>query len=319
MRVGQNPAKYVNNVDTPEQITIAILNYIPFLSGFYAEMLDVLQACLGSLWENTPVPYDLLIFDNGSCPEVIHYLVEQKENGLIQYLILSEKNLGKGGAWTIMLNGAPGEIIAYADNDCLFYEGWLPRSLEILQNYPNVGMVTSRPFRTPAEFYTSTVQWAKSQNEVVINEGNIIPYEIFREFDLSLAQSEEEIRSHYESTRDIQLTYQGVSAIVGASHWQFLARKDILSHFLPFSMDRPMGQVRQLDQRINEAGYLRLMPVEPLVMNMSNTLRNIPSRISKTESRMRSSKGNGLLDLPPVKRTLLSLYDWIFRIYYDRR
>ena len=278
MRVGQNPAKYVKNVDTPKQITIAILNYIPFLSGFYAEMLDVLQACLGSLWENTPAPYDLLIFDNGSCPEVVQYLVEEKKNGRIQYLLLSEKNLGKGGAWNIMLGGAPGEIIAYADNDCLFYEGWLPRSLEILENYPNVGMVTSRPFRTPPEFYTSTVEWAKSHTGVEINEGNIIPFDVFREFDLSLAQSEEEIRSHYDRTRDIQLTYNGVSAFVGASHWQFLARKDILSRFLPFSMTRPMGQVRQLDQRINEAGYLRLMPVDPLVMNMSNTLRNIPSQ-----------------------------------------
>jgi hypothetical protein len=318
MRVGQNPAKYVKNVEPPKQITIAILNYIPFLSGFYAEMLEVLQACLGSLWENTPVPYDLMIFDNGSCAEVVQYLVEQKENGRIQFLLLSEKNLGKGGAWNIMLGGAPGEIIAYADNDCLFYDGWLPKSLELLQNFPNVGMVTSRPFRTPPEFFTSTVQWAKSHTGVEIKEGNIIPYDVFREFDLSLAQSEEEIRSHYESTSDIQLTYNGVSAIVGASHWQFLARKDILSHFLPFSMTRPMGQVRQLDQRINDAGYLRLMPVEPLVMNMSNTLRNIPSKVSKSEIRVKSSKSHRLLDLPPVKRSLLSLYDWIFRNYYDR-
>ncbi len=241
MRVGQNPAKYVKNVDTPKQITIAILNYIPFLSGFYAEMLDVLQACLASLRENTHIPYDLLVFDNGSCAEVVEYLVDQKENGRIQYLLLSEKNLGKGGAWNIMLGGAPGEIIAYADNDCLFYDGWLPQSLKILESYPNVGMVTSRPFRTPAEFYTSTVQWANTQTDVIVNEGNIIPYEVFREFDLSLAQSEAEIRAHYESSRDIQLTYHGVSAIVGASHWQFLARKDVLQPFFTLFNDPANG------------------------------------------------------------------------------
>ena len=39
-------------------------------------------------------------------------------------------------------------------------------------------------------------------------------------------------------------------------------------------MDRPMGQVRQLDTRINEKGYLRLMTEHPRAMNMSNTLDN---------------------------------------------
>ena len=36
MRKGQNPAKS-QNVAKPERITVALLNYIPFLSGFYAE------------------------------------------------------------------------------------------------------------------------------------------------------------------------------------------------------------------------------------------------------------------------------------------
>ncbi len=42
MRVGQNPAKFVNQVARPERITVAVLNYIPFISGFYAEMPEVL-------------------------------------------------------------------------------------------------------------------------------------------------------------------------------------------------------------------------------------------------------------------------------------
>jgi len=29
--------------------------------------------------------------------------------------------------------------------------------------------------------------------------------------------------------------------------------------FLPLDMDKPMGQVRQLDKRMNDAGLLRLM------------------------------------------------------------
>ena len=157
MRIGQNPAKYINQVTQPARVTVAVLNYIPFLSGYYAEMLDVLKICLSSIWENTEPPYDLLVFDNGSCEEVRQYLQQELASGHIQYLILSEKNLGKGGAWNMILAGSPGEIIAYADNDVLFYKDWLPHSLEILENYPQSGMVTARPFWTKPELFSGTI------------------------------------------------------------------------------------------------------------------------------------------------------------------
>lgn len=319
MRVGQNPAKYVKEVAKPERVTVALINYIPFVSGFYAEMPEVLKTCLESLWENTTeIPYDLVIFDNGSCDEVREYLITEFEAGRIQQLILSEKNLGKGGAWNILLGGAPGEIIAYSDNDCLYKKGWLSRSLEILDTYPNVGMVTSRPFRTPEEFVTKTIEWAEKETDVNIKHGQLIPWEVFLEFDRSLAQTEDDIRRHYETTQDVLLHYKGVDAIVGASHWQFVSFKDVICRFLPFNMERPMGQVRQLDKRMNEDGFLRLMPTDPLVMNMSNTLRNLPGKVTKIPVHKKFKLFQAILDFPLFKRPILALYDQIFRWYYDR-
>ena len=198
MRKGQNPAKFVKAVTRPERITVALLNYIPFLSGFYAETLDVLKACLQSMRTDAGLPFDLMVFDNGSCAEARDFLVSEKEAGRIQYLILSEKNVGKGGAWNVMLPGAPGEIIAYTDSDVLFSPGWLKRSVEVLETFPNVGMVTARPFRTPPEFYSRTLEWARIARRSEINEEQFIPWETFLEFNLSLGQTEEENRKVYE-------------------------------------------------------------------------------------------------------------------------
>ena len=166
MRKGQNPAKFVKDVARPERITVALLNYIPFLSGFYAETLDVLKVCMELMRKDAGLPFDLMVFDNGSCAEVRDFLIKEKEEGRIQYLILAEKNMGKGGAWNTMLAGAPGEIIAYTDSDVLFSPKWLSRSVEILETFPNVGMVTARPFRTPPEFYELTLKWAREKCEV---------------------------------------------------------------------------------------------------------------------------------------------------------
>ncbi len=315
MRKGQNPAKFVKDVARPERITVALLNYIPFLSGFYAETLDVLKICLESMRADAGLPFDLMVFDNGSCEEVREFLVNEKEEGRIQYLILSEKNMGKGGAWNVMLTGAPGEIITYTDADVLFSPNWLSRSVEILETFPSVGMVTARPFRTPPEFYESTLKWAREN--ATLDEGQFIPWETFLEFNLSLGQTEEENKKVYAETKDWRIQYKGVTAIAGASHWQFTAYKSTLQGFLPFDMDKPMGQVRQLDKRMNDAGLLRLMVSDPLAMNMSNTLGYLRGELKTQGAKRKVGFGKRVLEIGFIKKILLAVYNKIFNWYYS--
>jgi glycosyltransferase involved in cell wall biosynthesis len=345
MRKGQNPAKFAKTVAKPERITVAVLNYIPFLSGFYAEGLDVLKVSLESMRDNPGLPFDLLVFDNGSCPEVRDWLIAEKEAGRIQYLLLSEKNLGKGGAWNIILAGAPGEIIAYSDSDILYYPNWLSRSVELLEAFPKVGMVTARPFRTNPEYHTSTREWA--QQNAALEEGRFIPWENFWEFNRSLGQDEEENRKVYAETVDYKVSLRGsssreaayrdpkqspveqetaaphsprlaVTAFAGASHWQFVAYKATLAQFLPFDMDKPMGQVKQLDQRMNAAGYLRLMVSDPLVMNLSNTTDYVKGAYAKGQpAAKRPGLVKRLVQFAPIKKALLAVYDQIFKWYYS--
>jgi hypothetical protein len=181
--------------------------------------------------------------------------------------------------------------------------------VEILETFPNVGMVTARPFRTPPEFIESTLKWAREN--ATLEEGQFIPWETFLEFNLSLGQTEEENRKVYTETRDWRLVYKGVTAIAGASHWQFL----------PFDMDKPMGQVRQLDKRMNDAGLLRLMVSDPLAMNLSNTLGYLRGELGKGSEKVKSKKGKGwkrrALELGPIKKMLLAVYNKIFNWYYS--
>ena len=312
MRVGQNPAKSVDHVPKPARVTVAVIVYIPFLSGYYAHSLEVLQACLGSLWKSTDLPSDMMVFDNASCPEVRAFLSQAHEQKRIQYLVLSDKNIGKGGAWNFIFQAAPGEFIVYADSDIRFFPGWLKSSLEILEAYPNAGMVTARPMRTPESFYSSTLAWAQSEPGVTIESGAFIPWEVYRQHVASLGTSEEQARQWYESRQDWRLTYQGVRVLIGAAHFQFTARKATLANFLPFEMERPMGQVRSLDEQINQAGYLRLTTFEPLVIHMGNQL---PGSGAVSPAPLTPRKR--LVDAAPIRRPLLWLYDAIFRLYHQ--
>jgi len=176
-------------------------------------------------------------------------------------------------------------------------------------------MVTARPFRTPPEFYESTLKWARG--DATLDEGKFILWETFLEFNLSLGQTEEENKKVYAETKDWRIQYKGVTAIAGASHWQFTAYKATLQQFLPFDMDKPMGQVRQLDKRMNDAGLLRLMVSDPLTMNMSNTLGYLRGELKQVGKKKPASFGKRVLEVGFVKKILLAVYNKIFNWYYS--
>jgi len=319
MRVGQNPAKFIDQVAQPAKITVAIVTYIPFLGGYYAESLEVLKACLGSIWENTDLPYDLMVFDNASCQTVRQFLLDAHQQGQIQYLILSDKNIGKGGAWNVIFAAAPGDIVAYADSDVYFSPGWLEQSLKILEAFPNVGMVTGRPAHTPENYFTSTLEWARRTQDTILEYGKFIPWETFKEDTDSRGISEEQASEWYKSGCEYRVTYRGHTAHIGASHFQFITRKSILQSLLPFQMDRPMGQVRLLDIQLNDNGYLRLSTCTPLVKHLGNRLGTNTAGTTYLAKKTTLSFARRFLNLSPVRRSLMKFYNWIFRLYYSDR
>lgn len=272
MRVGQNPAKSVKTVSQPADVTVAVVSYIPTLSGYYANSLEVLKVCLNSIWENTDKPYDLLVFDNASCKEVREFLSDSHQAGKIQYLILSDKNIGKAGAWNIIFGAAPGKVVAYADSDVYHYPGWLSPQLDVLEKFPKAGMVTGMPMWTPEEFSTATIHWAENESDVTLDRGKALPWKDYWSHARSLGADESKARAHFDTTENLYITYQGQRYYIGAAHFQFVAPTEVLSRLIPIPSERPMGQVRLLDIALNEQGYHRFCTSEWWVRHMGNTL-----------------------------------------------
>jgi hypothetical protein len=78
-----------------------------------------------------------------------------------------------------------------------------------------------------------------------------------------------------------------------------------------------MGQVRQLDKRMNDVGLLRLMVSDPLAMNMSNTLGYLRGELKGGEKKKNISFGKRFLEIGLIKKILLAVYNKIFNWYYS--
>ena len=82
-------------------------------------------------------------------------------------------------------------------------------------------------------------------------------------------------------------------------------------------MDKPMGQVRQMDKRMNDVGLLRLMVSDPLAMNMSNTLGYLRGELGKQNVKRKPGLAKRALEFGPIKKLLLAVYNKIFNWYYS--
>ncbi len=315
MRVGQNPIKAVDSIKPPESVTVVVISHIPFLTGYYEQSLDIFKLCLDSLYANTEENYDLLVFDNGSCAEVRDQLLKDQQQGYIQYLLMSDRNLGKPAAWNIALATAPGEYVAYADSDVVFYSGWLTASLKALKNFPQAGMITAMPILTPEKYSKQTIGWAKKQRGLRIDRGQLLPWQDFWRHARSLGDTEQKARQFYEANPAMRIRVKGKHYFAGAAHFQFTAPKSALMKVLPIPAERPMGRVRLLDEAMDKAGYLRLCSGRWFVQHLGNQMPQPSDLVAPLNTQLKIRKRtrrSGFWRLAPIRKFLQWLYGWSF-------
>lgn len=268
-----NPSRQRKSAYQPARVTAAVLTHLPHEAGFFEHRFAVTRLCLESLIAHTDDSVDILVFDNGSCPALVSYLVQLRDQAKIEFLILSRQNVGKIAALQMIFKAAPGEYIAYTDDDVYFLPGWLDAHLEIVDAYPNTGLVTGFYIRSHMVYgLESTLNFAVNP-DVEMKRGYLIPKEDEQHYIENMGRTWESYQEETRGLDDVLLSYQGVKALVSSGHHQFLAPKDVIQEALPAKFgDQLMGKMVELEETIDRMGYLRLSTPRPVTRLLGNVI-----------------------------------------------
>ena len=272
-RIGMNPSRNRDTGFAPEKVTAAILTHVPHGEGYFEHRFEVLRLCIESLLATAGSLADVMVFDNCSSSKVVEYLNNLKAGNHIQYLTLSSRNIGKMDALQMIFRSAPGEIIAYTDDDVLFMPGWLDEHLKILETYPKTGMVTGFYIRSQMGFsVNSTLEFA-DRFDVRSERGHLIEKKWEQHYLDNMGRTWERYTEETRNLEDVRLSYEGVKALASAGHHQFVAYKQVILKALPNGWSgRLMGKMRELDDTVDKLGYLRLNTPFPVTRLLGNTL-----------------------------------------------
>ena len=324
-RFGMNPARNKNISYSPSRITAALMTYIPNLEGYFTYRLDVLKLSLDSLIQSVIGQTDIVILNNGSCTQVREYLDLQLERGRIDYLIHSSRNLGVIGGLKILFNAVPGDVIAYSDDDVFYYPGWLDAHLEILDKYPQAGMISGAPVGYSSEHAVKAVDefiTSASQDLIVTEQPRVDDWE--ESWAVSTGRPAAEHLQAVKDTPNIHLTYQGVEAVQSAKHFQFVTPKKVICEaFSPDWSGSLMDGLVALDESVDNLGYLRLTTPLRYTRHIGNTIsKDIQQEANRLGLNTRTEVSDiqehehWLLRIPGSGRILWPLYRWLFKVLH---
>jgi hypothetical protein len=317
-RIGINPNRGQQSEYQPSRITLAMLTYLPNQAGYFAERLAVTRLSLESLITHTPKTYDLIVFDNGSCSDLVSYLCQLRDQGLINYLILSGSNIGKISALQVIFRAALGEIVAYSDDDVFFLPGWLDAHLQIMETFPSVGLVTGFYIRSHLRYGTQSIEAFAKQPDVQVSRGLLIPPEWEQHYINNMGRSPDSYQKEVNGLEDIQFSYHGVNALASSGHHQFVTPRKLMLDILPSWDKNLMGKMIELENAVDQLGYLRLSTPTPVTRLLGNVispenaaeahhlgLSAQPGKVTEANVGLASR----VMRLPIIKRLTLGLYN----------
>jgi GT2 family glycosyltransferase len=103
--------------------------------------LEHVRPCMKTLLQNTDDPFELIVIDNGSSPEVVQFLRATARGDSRIRLVENPENVGPGRANLQGSALAKGDMICLIDSDVLVPQHWLARLVSEFEKHPRVKML----------------------------------------------------------------------------------------------------------------------------------------------------------------------------------
>lgn len=267
MRKGTNPEKNNSYVRPIAHHRIILPVYIPTLSGYYENLLEILALSLESLCLSTKDKGYVTVVSNGCSSTVVEKLREWYGAGWFHQLVINKENLGKVDGTVSLARGSVEEFITISDSDVLFRPGWIQEVEHIFATFPEAGFVSPTPAPHLVWNYTSaTILGGLLNRELFF--GDYVSEDAMQKFAESVGTPSFIKGNQYVVQRGATL------ACVGAGHFVFTIRKKLLEG-IPKDASRTTlscdADKIWFDIPPDRMGYWRLSTLQGFAYHMGNT------------------------------------------------
>jgi hypothetical protein len=270
MRIGANPMRE-RPVGAHKRHRVVMPVYIPSREGYFAHALELLRLSFASLLATTdPEHVSITVIDNASIPEVGELLAAAVASGRLDRLVRHAENRGKPDAVIAEVRASYERFVTLADCDVLFLPGWLAEVERVYSAWPRAGAVS--PTAQPKHaFRSSTATWLHGLSRFQVRLGKWVSDDDMLQFARSVGN--EAFYDPAELAAQFALCKGGARALVGAAHFVITLRRAAYDGFTYAPRREGTGRrsMRDLDEQVDRAGYLRLSTTRALALHLGNT------------------------------------------------
>ena len=274
MRKGENISKdqLISRKNCSHRVIIPL--YVPNEKDYYKDSFRIFEMCLRSAIKTAISPLKVSVISDACIQNVNKKLVDLKEEGLIDELIIESENLGKINSILRAIRNAQERLITISDADVLFLNDWEKAIIEVFEAFPNAGAVSPVPvFRT--QFKLTSNIWMKYLYSKKLGFSPVKNPEALTRFAKSIGWSR--LDSGWKDVIATLKSKNGHIAVIGSSHFVATYKREVFQDLPLEDSNFKLGgnsEYLYTDLPVVKYGGYRLATYENYAYHMGNTLED---------------------------------------------